>query len=72
MVEECLHTIARNYPSTRFVKLHYEEAEIGVAGVPAILAYKSGDKFAGLVPLIDEIPDDADLNASTLEAVLIK
>jgi hypothetical protein len=40
------------------------------AGVPALLAYRGGDKFAGLVPIIQEIPDDADLSATTLERVL--
>lgn len=40
------------------------------AGVPALLAYRGGDKFAGLVPIVEEIPDDAELSASTLELVL--
>ena len=40
------------------------------AGVPALIAYRGGDKFAGLVPVIDEIPDDADLSSRTLEAVM--
>lgn len=40
------------------------------AGVPAIIAYRGGDKFAGLVPVIDEIPDDAELSALTLETVM--
>lgn len=40
------------------------------AGVPALLAYRGGDKFAGLVPVIQEIPDDAELSASTLESLL--
>jgi hypothetical protein len=54
----------------RFVKLHFEDAEMEPAGVPALLAYRGGDKFAGLVPLIQEIPDDADLSATTLDKVL--
>ena len=54
----------------RFVKLHFEDAEMEPAGVPALLAYQGGDKFAGLVPMVDEIPDDADLSAGTLETVL--
>lgn len=40
------------------------------AGVPAVIAYKGGEKFAGLVPVIDEIPDDAELSALTLETVM--
>ena len=38
--------------------------------MPALLAYQGGEKFAGLVPIIQEIPDDADLSANTLETVL--
>lgn len=52
------------------MKLHYEDAQMEPAGVPAIIAYKGGDKFAGLVPVIDEIPDDAELSALTLETVM--
>jgi len=35
-----------------------------------LLAYRGGEKFAGLVPIINEIPDDADLSDSTLENML--
>lgn len=52
------------------MKLHYEDAQMEPAGVPAIIAYRGGDKFAGLVPVIDEIPDDAELNALTLETIM--
>lgn len=40
------------------------------AGVPALLAYRGGDKFAGLVPMLQEIPDDAEFSAATLEVLL--
>lgn len=56
----------------KFVKLRYQEAEMEPAGVPALLAYRNGEKFAGLVPLVDEIPDDADLSETTLEVMLQK
>ncbi len=52
------------------MKLHFQDAEMEPAGVPALLAYRDGEKFAGLVPIIQEIPDDADLSAGTLEQVL--
>lgn len=68
-IEDCIRSLARKYSSTRFVKLHYQDAEMEPAGVPAVLAYRGGDKFAGLVPVIDEIPDDAGLSASTLEVL---
>lgn len=52
------------------MKLGYEDAEMEPAGVPAVIAYRGGDKFAGLVPVFDELPDDADLSERTLEAVM--
>ncbi|KAF1990024.1 thioredoxin-like protein [Aulographum hederae CBS 113979] len=70
LIENCLRQLARTHPTTRFVKLHYEDAEMEVAGVPALLAYRGGDKFAGLVPIVDEIPDDAEPSTTTLQAVL--
>ena len=61
--------MASKHQDARFIKLHYEDAQMEPMGVPAIIAYRNGDKFAGLVPLINELPDDAELNAITLEAV---
>lgn len=58
--------------NTKFIRFDHEEAEIQAAGVPAIIAYRGGEKFAALVPLLDEMPDDADLNAMTLEMLLQK
>lgn len=72
MVEDCVRQLAKKHNTTRFVKLHYEDAEMEGAGVPAILAYKGGDKFAGLVPVMDEIPDDAELSSLSLEVALKK
>ena len=69
-IEDCIRTLAQRHLDVRFVKLHFEDAEMEPAGVPALLAYRGGDKFAGLVPIIQEIPDDADLSAVTLETVL--
>lgn len=70
LFERCVRTLAGKHQDTRFVKLHYEDAQMEPMGVPAIIAYRNGDKFAGLVPLINELPDDAELNALTLETVL--
>ncbi|KAK3113530.1 hypothetical protein LTR53_009108, partial [Teratosphaeriaceae sp. CCFEE 6253] len=69
-IESCLLQLARRHVEVRFVKLYYVDAEMEPAGVPALLAYRGGDKFAGLVPIINEIPDDADLNDVTLENVM--
>lgn len=70
LVEDCVRNVARKHSTVRFVKLHYEEAEMEIAGVPAVLAYRNGEKFAGLVPLMDEIPDDAELSPISLEVTL--
>ena len=70
MIEDCVRTLAQKHTSTRFVRLHFQDAEMEPAGVPALIAYRGGDKFAGLVPLMEEMPDDADLSSLTLEAVL--
>ena len=69
-IEDCIRSLAQKHLDVRFIKLHFEDAEMEPAGVPALLAYRAGDKFAGLVPIIQEIPDDAELSANTLEFVL--
>lgn len=70
MIEDCVRTLARKHSNVRFVRLHYQDAEMEPAGVPALIAYRGGDKFAGLVPIMEEMPDDAELSSLTLEAVM--
>ncbi|KAI9875371.1 MAG: hypothetical protein M1830_008574 [Pleopsidium flavum] len=70
LVEDCLNTLARKHQTTRFIKLHYIEAEMDEACVPAVLAYKAGELFANLVAVIDEIPAGRDLSSLSLELVL--
>ncbi|KAF2762602.1 thioredoxin-like protein [Pseudovirgaria hyperparasitica] len=67
MVEKCVRKLARSHATTRFVKLHYLDAEFEAAGVPAILAYRGGEKFSDMIPIMDELPDDADLSPASLE-----
>lgn len=69
-IEEALREFAQVHASVRCVRLHFAEAEMEPAGVPALLAYADGEKFAGLVPVVDELPDEGELNAETLEGVL--
>ena len=54
------------------MRLDFFDAEMEPAGVPALLAYQGGDKFAGLVPLLQEMEDEDELSASSLEVVLRK
>lgn len=72
LVEDCLGSLARKHTSTRFVKLHYEEAEVDVASVPTVLAYRGGDLYANLTSIVDEIPADRQLSVASLEGVLKK
>ena len=69
-VETYMTALARKYEYTRFIRLAYDEAEMDAAGVPAVLAYKNGELFANLVSVVDEIPAERELSASSLEAVL--
>src|ERR1700760_3453870 len=70
MTEECVWDLAKAFPAARFVKLNFEEAQMEPAGVPAILAYRGGEKFAGLIPVLDEIPEDDELSPETLAEAL--
>jgi hypothetical protein len=70
ITEQCVWDLAKAYPSVRVVKLHYKEAQMEPAGVPAILAYRAGEKFAGLIPVLDEIPEEEELSTETLAAAL--
>ncbi|KAH6642215.1 thioredoxin-like protein [Boeremia exigua] len=67
MVEEYMRQVAQRNDTVRFIKLHNHDAEMEEQGVPAVLAYKGGEKFAGLVPLLNELPEDSELSAISLE-----
>ncbi|KAF3928935.1 phosducin [Arthrobotrys entomopaga] len=71
-VEDCMGTLARRHVSTRFVKLHYSEAEMDRQVVPALLAYKAGELIANLPRLVDEVPTGRTLSSESLETVLRK
>jgi hypothetical protein len=62
-----MRDVARRNDTTRFVKLDNVEAQMPEEGLPAVLAYKRGDKIAGLVPLLDELADDDELTPVSLE-----
>ena len=69
-VEDALKDIARRHATTRFVKLHFLDAEMEKIASPGILAYRAGDCFANLVPLMSEMPAGRDVNSVRLEGVL--
>ena len=64
-----LLTLASKYSNVRFIALDFEEAEFEHAGVPALLAYKDGNKFADLVPLRDEVPFTCNVVTNMEEAM---
>lgn len=70
IVEECLVTIARRQPTTRFVKLHHEIAEMDHIQAPALLAYRDGDVFATIVDVLRNIPKGRSCSADSLEDLL--
>lgn len=70
IVEECLVTIARRRPGTRFIKLHAEIAEMDHIRAPALLAYRNGDVFATIVDVIRNIPRGRSCSADSLEDLL--
>jgi hypothetical protein len=69
-IEACMAEVAKRNDTVRFIKLHNDDAEMEEAGLPAVLSYKRGEKIAGLVPLLDALPDDSELSAISLETAL--
>lgn len=67
-----MRQLARKHVTTRFVKLHYLDAEMDEVVVPAILAYREGDLFANLSSVIDDIPMGRDMSPAGLESLLQK
>lgn len=63
-------TVATKHTSTRFIALDRETADMEPAGVPAILAYRGGEKFADLVPLMDEVPFTCNVVTNLEEALI--
>lgn len=64
-----MREVAKRNDTVRFVKMYNDDAEIEDTGVPAVLAYKGGEKFADLIPLVECLPDDSELSAISLETV---
>lgn len=64
-----LEVVKRN-DTTRFVRFSNIDAEMPEEVVPAVLAYKRGEKFADIIPLDRELPKDDHLTAVSLETAL--
>lgn len=73
MIESAMKPLVSQNPTVRFVKVHFEEIEFDMAGVPAILAYRNqGDLFANLTAMIDMIPEEDDLDTDSLKSLFEK
>ena len=68
IVEDALSTICKRQPTTRFVKIHCDIADMDYIEAPALLAYKSGNVFAVMVDILESIPKGC--NADSLEDLL--
>jgi hypothetical protein len=66
-VETCMREVARRNDTVRFVKLHNSDAELDHVALPVVLAYKGGKDLTQLVPLLNELPEDSELSAVSLE-----
>jgi len=64
-----LASIAQKHREISFIALSQLDAEIEPAGVPALLAYRDGEKFADLVPLKDEVPFTCNVVTNLEEAL---
>ncbi|KAL1798030.1 hypothetical protein ACET3X_004636 [Alternaria dauci] len=69
LYESVMHDVAKRNDTVRFVKMYNDDAEIEDTGVPAVLAYKGGDKFADIIPLKNALPADSELSAVALETL---
>ena len=66
-IESALLPLVGAYPTSHFVKVHYDDIDFDNAGVPAILAYRNqGDLFANLTGLVEMIPDEEEFDSNAL------
>ncbi|RAR13225.1 thioredoxin-like protein [Stemphylium lycopersici] len=70
LFEQVMQDVAKRNDTVRFVKMDNLDAEIEDAGVPGILAYRGGEKFADILGLRDQFPHDRELSAVSLETLM--
>jgi hypothetical protein len=68
--EACMREVAKRNDTTRFIKLHNSDAEMDPGVLPAVLAYRRGDKFADMFALHKQWPADSELSPVSLETSL--
>jgi hypothetical protein len=62
-----MRQVAKRNDTVRFVKLTAEDAEIDKDVVPAVLVYRKGEMVKTLLPLLEQLPDDSELSAISIE-----
>lgn len=68
--EACMHDVAKRNDTVRFVQMYGDDCDLDDDDVlPAVLAYKGGDKLATLLPVVDLLPKDSELSAVSLETL---
>ncbi|KAI8931874.1 hypothetical protein NX059_010778 [Plenodomus lindquistii] len=68
--ERCMHDAARRNDTVRFVMMYGDDCDMDDDDVlPAVLAYKGGDKIATLLPVVQLLPKDSELSAVSLETL---
>lgn len=69
MVETYMREVAQRNNTTRFIKLHCEDVDMGIADadLPAVLVYKKNALFTSLMPVMASLPEDSELSAVSLE-----
>ncbi|KAH9871294.1 hypothetical protein IAQ61_005473 [Plenodomus lingam] len=69
--EACMYDVAKRNDTVRFVLMYGDDAEQDDDRVlPAILAYKGGDRIATLLPLLEEFQDEDEISAISLETIM--
>ena len=67
-----MRQVAKRNDTARFVKMRADDAEMDNDVMPAIISYKGGEKQVTLLPLLDQLPDDSELSAISLETLFRK
>lgn len=70
LYEIYMEEVAKRNDTVRFVKMNNDDEEIHAAGVPAVIAYKGGNKVADIVALHKALPRDSELSAVSLETLM--
>ena len=69
---DLLSLFPTRYPHYKFILLHRDEAEMDNVAIPALLYYQNSNLMTSIMRIQDEIPTSEQLDAKSLEKVLIQ